>query len=352
MKSTLQLLTLSLCLISSTIYSQVIGGQHSFEFVNAPASARITALGGTLIAVRDKDVSLAFLNPAALNSDMSGQFHFSHNFQFAGISQGAFNTAKTFDKLGITAHAGIQYTSYGDFVAADNIGNIQGSFSGSEYALVVGAGKQINERIHVGANLKFLGGNLESYSASAIATDIAVTYAKPEAKFYTTLLFRSLGVQMGTYGNDRQSLPLDIQLGVSKQLAHLPLRFSITGIQLQQWNVRYDDPNQVEETNLFGETTETSKLSQDVDNLFRHLVFSGEFLLGKKENLKLRLGYSHLRRKELSVSEFRSMAGFSLGFGLKISKFSIDYGVGYHHLAGGANHITIATNLSEFKKKI
>lgn len=352
MKSILTILTTLFTIIATQLDAQVIGGQHSFEFLNSPASSRITALGGTLIAVRDRDVSLAFLNPAALNKDMSGQFHFSHNFHFAGISQGAFNTAKTFNKLGITAHAGIQYSSYGDFVAADNIGNIQGSFSGSEFAFVIGAGRQINERIHVGANLKLIGGNLESYSASGIATDLAVTYAKPESKFYTTLLFRSVGIQLGNYTDNSQSLPLDIQLGISKQLAHLPLRFSITGIQLQQWNVRYDDPSQVEETNLFGETTETSKLSQDVDNLFRHLVFSGEFLLGKKENLKLRLGYSHLRRKELSVSEFRSLAGFSLGFGLKISKFSIDYGVGYHHLAGGTNHITIATNLSEFKKKI
>lgn len=350
-KSTVYVIIISF-VIQYNGLGQVIGGQKVYEFLNYPASARITALGGTLIAVQDSDVSLAMLNPASLNNDMAGQFHFSHNFHFAGLTHGVFNTAKQIDKLGLVAHAGIQYSSYGDFVLSDEIGNKLGSFSANEFALVLGAGKKINERIHVGMNLKLISSNFESYSSYGIATDLAASYENPDSRFMATLLVRSLGTQLSSYNGINEQTPLDIQIGISKKLEHLPFRISITAHQLQQWNIRYDDASINETTNLFGEETETSELSKDIDNLFRHLVFSGEFLLGQKENLKLRFGYSHLRRKELSVSEFRSLAGFSLGFGLKITKFRIDYGLGYHHLVGSTNHISIATNLSEFRKKV
>lgn len=94
------------------------------------------------------------------------------------------------------------------------------------------------------------------------------------------------------------------------------------------------------------------KLNNTIDNIFRHIIINGEFLLGKNENLRLRAGYNHLRRKELSLSTFRSLAGFSLGFGLKINVFKLDYGVGYHHVAGATNHITISTNMGKFLKNL
>jgi hypothetical protein len=121
---------------------------------------------------------------------------------------------------------------------------------------------------------------------------------------------------------------------------------------MQQWSVRYDDPNNVQSESIFeDEPTETSAFNEGVDNFFRHFIFNGEFLLGKTQGLKIRFGYNHLRRKELSLSNFRSLAGFSGGLGLRIKGFNIDYGVGYYHLAGAANHLSIRTDLGRFFKK-
>ena len=58
------------------------------------------------------------------------------------------------------------------------------------------------------------------------------------------------------------------------------------------------------------------------DNFFRHFVFNGEFLFGKTESFRLRLGYNHLRRKELSLENQFSLSGFSFGVGFKVSKFN------------------------------
>ena len=161
-------------------------------------------------------------------------------------------------------------------------------------------------------------------------------------------VIKNIGGELSKYSDKRFSAPLDIQIGVSKRLTNLPFRISIIAHQLQQWNIRYDDPSLVETTNLFGETEEQGAFSKNIDNLFRHFIFSGEFLLGKRENLKLRFAYNHLRRKELAVSQFRSLGGFSLGFGIKIKGIKIDYGVGYRHLAGAANHLSLSTSLNKF----
>jgi hypothetical protein len=45
------------------------------------------------------------------------------------------------------------------------------------------------------------------------------------------------------------------------------------------------------------------------------------------------------------------MAGLSLGGGLKISKFIINYGRMFYHLSGSGNYFSVAMNLDEFKKK-
>ena len=121
---------------------------------------------------------------------------------------------------------------------------------------------------------------------------------------------------------------------------------------MDRWNIRYADPDQIEETNLFGESQEMSAFGEAVDNFFRHIVFNGEFLFGKTENFRLRFGYNHLLKRELDVSSFRSFGGFSFGFGFKVNKFHLEYGRGNYHLAGGVNHIGLSLDLKEFYRKI
>ncbi|MBK9733748.1 MAG: type IX secretion system protein PorQ [Saprospiraceae bacterium] len=339
-------------IFNASVISAQIGGKHAYEFLNLPASARITALGGNLIGVQDEDVSLALSNPASLNFNMHNRISFSQNFHFAGISNGYVAYGRTFKKIGINAHFGAQYINYGDFSSADIIGTQTGSFSAREMAFVIGASKKVADRIQIGANLKNVFSNLESYSSYGILLDFGLNYAKDSSSFMISFVVKNLGAEITTYNGVRFGTPLDIQIGISKRLKYLPFRFSIIGHQLQNANIRYDDPNKQNEVDIFGEVVKENKFSNTVDNIFRHIIFNGEFMLGSKENLRVRFGYSHLRRKELSLASFRSLAGFSAGFGIKINAFKLDYGLGYHHVIGATNHITISTNLSKFFKKL
>jgi len=352
MHKTIQSLIFTFLVLNSISLSGQIGGRYTYEFLGNPQSARLTALGGSLITIADTDISLAASNPALLSDTSHNQITINHNFAFADGSNGYLGYARHIDKWDINAHVGISYASFGEFTAADELGNSQGTFSGGETALTIGASKKLNERITVGANLKGVFGSLETYSSTGIGADIGVYYTKPGSNFTAAFVAKNIGTELSAYGNETASLPLDIQIGVSQKLQHLPFRFTIIAHQLQKWSIRYDDPNATNSETLFGEPAdEPSAFNDGLDNLFRHFIFNGEFLLGKTQGLKLRIGYNHLRRKELSLSNFRSLAGFSAGFGLRIKGINIDYGLGYFHLAGAANHISIRTDLGRFFRK-
>jgi len=327
-------------------------GKRAYEFLNLPASARITALGGHLISVHDEDISLALANPATLNDRMHNRISFSHNFHFADIQNGYVSYGRHIEKWALTTHFGVQYVSYGDFTYADVLGNQNGTFSSGETAFVIGASKKVADRITIGANIKSVFSNLESYTSTGILMDLGINYSNDSSGFMFTLLAKNMGAELTTYNGSGFGTPLDIQVGVSKRLKYLPFRLTIIAHQLHKANVRYDDPDKLVQTDIFGEPVKVNKFGESIDNIFRHIIINGEFMLGKNENLRLRAGYNHLRRKELSLSTFRSLAGFSLGFGIKVSAFKLDYGLGYYHVAGATNHISISTDLGRLFKKV
>jgi hypothetical protein len=348
MKKVILLLPLSiLCFFNA--YAQ-IGGNYTFAFLKQSPSARQTALNKSQIALKDDDIASASLNPSLLNSTMHNALSYNHDFLLGKISTGYFGYGHSIDKMKMTFQGGIQFINYGTFKQADEFGNIQGTFKAAEYAVMVGAGRQINERLSAGLNLKFISSQLESYTATGLAADLAGAYWNEEKKFGATVLFKNMGVQLKNYTGIKEDLPLDVQIGVTKKLTKAPFRFSLLLHDLNRWNLRYDSPLENEITLLGEEPTPPSRISQEFDNLARHINAGGEIMLGKNENFRLRVGYSHQIRKELNISSIRSLSGFSMGFGFKVNRFRLDYGLGRQHLAGGMNHLSISTNLSAFKK--
>lgn len=329
-----------------------LGGQHTFAFLNLSPSARVSGLAGNLITVVDDDVNLAYANPALLNPLMHQQISFQHNFHLGKIQNGYASYAQYFDGLKMTFHAGIQYVDYGELQQTNEFGDVEGTFQANENAFVLGASRPIDERLTIGANVKFITSRLETYNSIGFSSDVAAVYADTANRFTATLVFKNVGSQISTYTeNNFEPLPFDIQVGISKRLKYLPFRFSIIYHNLQDWNIRYNDPNREDEPIFFGEdNTGDSKSSIFIDNLFRHFIFNGELLIGAKENFRLRLGYNHFLRRELTVNNLGSLAGFSFGVGFKINRFRIDYGRTIYHIAGGLNHIGIATNFKEFRR--
>jgi hypothetical protein len=108
------------------------------------------------------------------------------------------------------------------------------------------------------------------------------------------------------------------------------------------------DPNAKRDP-ITGELVTERKFDEITDQVMRHLIVGVEIFPSK--NFHIRAGYNYQRRQELKVSSLGGAAGFSLGFGLKISKFRLDYGRAIYHQAGASNHFSFATNLSEFNRR-
>ena len=58
--------------------------------------------------------------------------------------------------------------------------------------------------------------------------------------------------------------------------------------------------------------------------LFRHTIFSIE-IVPKSERFYIALSYNHRRRAELNLIDQRSLAGFSLGAGVRIKQARLGF---------------------------
>jgi hypothetical protein len=337
--------------LPGAISAQINGGRNTFAFLSLSPSARATALGGTQISVRDDETAFAALNPAALNPSMSGRLTFNHNFFLSDIQHGYAAYAHHLKKTGFTLHGGIQYVNYGEIKQADEWGNVTGSVRARETAFIAGVARPLSERWSLGLNVRFAQANLDMYSANALAADAGILRIDTTRRTAFAFVIRNAGAQMATFNGTREALPFDVQAAFSKRLAHLPFRFTVIAHHLHQWDIRYDDPALQQSDFIFlGEEQDDNQGSPVIDNFFRHLIFNGEFLFGPTEGFRLRFGYNHLRKRELSVNDYRSLAGFSAGMGVKIKRFRIDVGYAAYHLAGGVMHLGIGTNLRDYFK--
>ena len=140
-----------------------VGGDHAYSFLNLSTSARVSALGGSLIPVSHGDLALAYDNPAILNEEMDGQVTFQHQFLAAGIQSGYAGFGKWFDKHKFMTHLGFKYILYGDFNRADEFGNPLGQFKGSEVAINLGIGYMLYDKLRIGGNIKLINSTLDVY---------------------------------------------------------------------------------------------------------------------------------------------------------------------------------------------
>jgi hypothetical protein len=346
---TKRIVLLFVCAIMAQLLcAQPTGGRTVFEMLRLPTSARALALGGTVLTVSDDDINISLGQPAAFQANQHGRLTYQHLAYYNGINGGQFGYAHHLAKKKITVAGGAQFLSYGKFTQADEFGQITGEFDVADYSAWAAGGYQLYDKMRVGARVRFAYSVIDAYRSAAITTDLAAMYIDSAKNLSFGLIIMNAGVQLFDYQQTTNSrLPFEVRAGVSKRLRHLPFRVSIHAQRLDRWNLRYDDPKT--EDNFFNlETAEPKAIEVAMDNLFRHLIFSGEFLLGPRELFRIRMGYNRLQRADLSVGQYRSLSGFSGGFGLKLSKFRLDYGMSIYHFAGPVHSIGISTALSEF----
>ena len=340
-------LTIALLLTGTALFAQQYRGTYSF--LDASFSPRVAALGGTMLAIDDSDINLGVFNPSLINHSMHNNISLSYVDYFADINFASAQYARSFEKIG-NFLATVQYQNFGTTDQTDEAGNITGTFNMSNYNVIIGWGRQLDSRFSIGANFKLIGTQYDSYGSFALAVDVAGSY-RSETGWMFSLAARNIGTELKAHiSGDGSALPFSMQAGIAKKLDHVPFLFSIVFDNIQKWDLRYDDPLDLDSNYdpMTGKTDEDSGIEKFGDNLMRHLIFGGEFYIGK--NIVLRGSYNYKRRQEMKMPDKSGMVGFSWGVGIRVSKFHINYARSTYHAVGSPNYISISTNLDSFLK--
>lgn len=328
------------------VFSQA--GQGVYQFLNLPVSSRLAALGGTNVSLRDNDLNFAFQNPSLLTAEMHNVVGLNMANYLADIQFGSAVYSRTFGTKNYLA-VGIQYVDYGVFKETTELNEIIGEFSAKDYAMSLIYARPITDKITVGATLKPIYSAYEHYTSFGVAMDAGVNYKSTSNLFSAGLVLRNIGTQFKGYYSDEigqhyEPLPFDIQLGLSKKLAHAPLRLSFTLHNLQKWDLSYQSTNQV--TDMLEDTTSSNDIGF-IDMAFRHSIIAVEFVPTK--SFYITASYNHRRHAEMKMSGFKSMAGFSFGGGIKLYKFHVGFGMTQFQVGNYSYQFSISTSLNEFR---
>tara|TARA_R110000868_G_scaffold274551_1_gene533973 strand:- start:2645 stop:3568 length:924 start_codon:yes stop_codon:yes gene_type:complete len=303
-------------------------------------SPRQAALGGKTITIYDDDVNQVNFNPSTINVEMDNHLALNYGSYYGEVTYGTASYAYTYDRHLQTFQMGVNYVNYGSFDGYDEAGEPTASFTGSEIALSAGYAYNIpNTTMHIGANAKLISSTLESYNSLGGAIDIGAIFIDERNDVNWGLVIRNIGTQFTTYSEVREKLPLEVIVGVSQELEHVPLRWHLTLENLQQWNIAFSNPVRAQ-SSLDGTSTE-EKVSF-VNNALRHVIFGVELFPQKSFNL--RLGYNFRRAEELRILEQRNFSGVSLGFGLKFNKLKFNYSYSRYTLAGNTSLFGLTIN--------
>jgi hypothetical protein len=329
--------------------AQVVGGQKAFEYLRMSNSPHVSALGGYVPANPDRDVSFTLQNPALLNPSYHNQLSVNYNIYYAGIGIANLQYAYHVEPLNTDFGFGVQYLNYGSFVNTDIQGNNLGDIRATDYSVNLSASRKYLQRWRYGATLKWAHSALGDRSAMAVLADVGVVYEDTANLWTIGLVAKNMGFTLKKYNsrNPSEPLPFDLQFGITKQLKNIPLRLFLVAHHLYEWDVRYNNPADKVDNNLFGQEEEDdSEKTYFVDKLFRHINLGAELILGKR--ITISAAYNHIRRSELGVQDVKGLAGFSFGAGVNLNKLYVRYARSYYSSAGAYNELGLSFQLNKF----
>lgn len=314
-------------------------GDKVFTFLRFPTSSHVNALGGHNVSLVERDPSLTFHNPALLGGEMDGMLNLNYMNYIAGINVGSAIYTKAFRERGSWG-IGATFISYGSMKELNEYHEYSGDFSGKDLSINAFYSHDLSDTWRGGLSFKMLYSSLADFSSFGLAVDAGLSYYDPDREFSFGFALKNIGAQLKTYDSDRENLPWDIQLGITKRMAHAPIRLSVTAMHLNQWKFKYID-----------DTLEEKELDDSFfETLTKHLVFGVDFV--PSENFWLGVGFNPKSKQDMKLKDGgNGLGGFSIGGGFKISKFDLNASVARYHPSALSLMLSLSTTLSDFRSQ-
>ena len=283
------------------------GERPGFAFLNSEMSARGAALSGAMVA-KQGEVHGLFHNPASLAGIDGLAWSTNYLNHLLDMGGGNLMIAKSTNKgnFGIGAAS----IDYGNFERLDDRGNNTGTdFGASDILLSFGYGYQIASFISAGLNLKWASSNIDEYSANAFVFDGGFVFENSDLDLTIGGGIFNIG-KSSAFVDTKVPLPTNLKLGMSKLLAHLPLRVNLEGTWLTYGNWK--------------------------------AVASGEIVISPNFNLVIGMNSNRLDLDTSSLGE-DFFSGGSLGFQLMFDKWRVDYALTSYGGAGSIQRFGVSS---------
>lgn len=318
--------------------AQTLGGNAAFNFLSFPAATQAAAAGGLNVSYRQGDVGFATQNPALLKPSMHGQAAMHFSDLVAGVKGVQLSGALYKPKPDATIAGNIFFIHYGSVPQTDAAGNEMGNFNAYDYVVQVSGSKKYLQQWQYGGTVKWIQSLYGPYSASALAGDVGLLFTDSAKGWSAGFVAKNMGFQVKAFEREKEDLPFDLQVGVTKKLLQAPLSFSLTAHHQHRFSILYNDTTFNQQVNF---TTSNTFLKK----VFNHFVFATHIEVGKY--LEATLGYNFLRRSELSVGTVgNGLTGSSAGLSARFQKMQFHYARSSYQKGIGNNQIGISINVA------
>ena len=302
----------------STLFTCMLWAQESqteYNFLRLPVSAHAAALGGDNITIIEDDPALMFSNPALASSVSDKTIGLSYmNYMNSANYMGASYT-KALGEKGTIA-GGVQYMNYGKMKEYDQNNTQIGTFNASEIAIEGIFSYELAHNLVGGITAKFINSYIGNYSSMAVGVDLGLNWFEPDYQWSVSMVAKNLGGQIKAYEENYGKMPMDVQVGVSKTFAALPVRLSATLVDLTHYDYRF----------------------------INHLNLGADILLS--DNIWVGGGYNFRRADEMTIGTNEDSsahgAGFSVGGGINLERFKLNLAYGKYHAASSSVLVNLA----------
>ncbi len=318
---------LTLLIVSAALHTALAqqGGECVYPFLGIPASANYAGMGGYTPSAAITGPNQALANPALTDTLCHASVSANTVSYAAGIHYGSAMYSQRIGLWQLTA--GAMVLNYGTLTETDEAANELGTFSCRDAMILVSASRPVMENLRAGVSAKYIISSMETYRSQGVALDMGLYYKIPSQLMAIGMAVQNLGHQLTTYSGTREKLPLDIRIGISKQLKHAPLRFSATIHDINRPKLD-DDP---------------------ATSIADHLILGAEIF--PEGVFSLKGGFNFQLHNDLYVTDSSPFPGFSFGFDVRLSRFSVQYSHQCISPAAGANMFSLELFIGKFMVK-
>lgn len=302
----------------STLFTCMLWAQESqteYNFLRLPVSAHTAALGGDNITIIEDDPALMFSNPALASSVSDKTIGLSYMNYMSGANYMGASYTKALGEKGTIA-GGVQYMNYGKMKEYDQNNTQIGTFNASEIAIEGIFSYELAHNLVGGITAKFINSYIGNYSSMAVGVDLGLNWFEPDYQWSVSMVAKNLGGQIKAYEENYGKMPMDVQVGVSKTFAALPVRLSATLVDLTHYDYRF----------------------------INHLNLGADILLS--DNIWVGGGYNFRRADEMTIGTNEDSsahgAGFSVGGGINLERFKLNLAYGKYHAASSSVLVNLA----------